>query len=63
MGLVSQSKDELAKKLASLSKRLRDVFEILKRQQETEEDGMFTKKNLSPVNCASCDKNLVNMLG
>jgi hypothetical protein len=28
-----------------------------------EEDAMFTKKHLGPVNCASCEKNVVNLEG
>jgi hypothetical protein len=30
---------------------------------QEEGDGMFTKKNFGPVNCASCEKNLTNMSG
>jgi len=28
-----------------------------------EESGMFTKKYVGPVNCASCEKNITNLLG
>ena len=28
-----------------------------------EDDAMFTKKHLGPVNCASCEKDIVNMQG
>ena len=27
-----------------------------------EESGMFTKKYVGPVNCASCEKNITNLL-
>lgn len=30
---------------------------------ETEEDAMFTKKQLLPGSCASCEKNIVNLQG
>ena len=32
-------------------------------EEGTAGDGMFTKKNFGPVNCASCEKNLTNMSG
>ena len=28
-----------------------------------EDDAMFTKKHLGPMNCASCEKNIVNLEG
>lgn len=57
------SKDDTARKLNMLSKKIRDIFELISKQGSAEEDGMLTKKHLGPVNCASCDKNLVNICG
>ena len=57
------NKDETAKKFSQLSKKIRELFEILalQGQQDNGETGMLTKKNLGPVACASCEKNLVNI--
>jgi len=32
-------------------------------KQPNEEDAMFTKKYVGPVNCASCEKGITNLLG
>jgi len=32
-------------------------------KKATEEDAMFTRKPLGPVQCASCEKGIVNLLG
>lgn len=57
------SKEETAKKFQQLSKRIKDIFDLLQKSGTDAEDGMFTRKALGPANCASCDKNLVNILG
>ena len=31
--------------------------------KEDLDDGMLTRKNIGPLHCASCDKNLSNILG
>ena len=33
------------------------------KNNDTEEDAMFTKKPLGPVSCASCEKDIVNLQG
>ena len=38
-------------------------MELLQKQQQGEDDGMFTKKNFGPMNCISCEKNLTNVAG
>jgi hypothetical protein len=35
----------------------------LNRSVGNEDDAMFTKKHLSPVTCASCEKNIINLEG
>lgn len=57
------SKDDTARKLNLLSKKIREIFEVISKQGASEDDGMLTKRQLGPVNCASCDKNLVNLCG
>lgn len=56
------------KRFAQLSKKIREIMDILSRQggggaQGQTDDAMFTKKHLGPQACASCEKNLVNMYG
>jgi len=62
MGTLA-TKEETTKRLSLLSKKLREVTEILNKQQQGEEDGMLTKKNFGPINCVGCEKNLVNVQG
>lgn len=54
---------DLIKKFALMRGKVKEVLEILKRQDDENEDGMLTRKQLGPVNCASCDKNVFNLLG
>jgi hypothetical protein len=35
----------------------------MKHAKSQEDDAMFTKKYVGPVDCASCEKGLVNMIG
>jgi hypothetical protein len=35
----------------------------LQSSKQEEEDAMFTKKYVGPVDCASCDKGIVNLYG
>lgn len=45
---------------------MKNLYDTLIAQQNTkqdEESGMFTKKYVGPVNCASCEKNITNLLG
>lgn len=59
------NKDDVTKRFAQLSKKLRELMELLAKQgaAPTEDDAMFSKKHLGPLACASCEKNLVNMYG
>lgn len=33
------------------------------RERKDEDDAMFTRKHVGPANCASCEKNIVNLNG
>ena len=59
------NKDDLAKKFAAINKKIKELFELIKNLNPGahEDDGMFTKKPFGPVNCASCDKDIVNLIG
>jgi hypothetical protein len=48
-----------------LSKKIKDQYEIISEINNNKEgeDGMFTKRNFGPMNCASCEKNIVNIQG
>lgn len=54
----------MVKRFAVLAKKIKEIMELLgKRASTAEDDAMFTKKQLGPSTCASCDKNLVNING
>ena len=58
-------KDAIRKRMNALEKQIRSTTAIAVelRDKEPEEDtGMFSKKLLGQNNCASCDKNIVNLL-
>lgn len=62
------NKEELNKRFAAINKKLKELFDLLNNNQNSsichnEDDGMFTKKPLGPVNCASCDKDIINLIG
>ena len=60
------NKDDVMKRFAQLSKKIREIMDLLSRQGGSganEEDAMFSKRHLGPQACASCEKNLVNMYG
>ena len=57
------TKDELTKKFKSLDKRIKELIELITRKGIQDDDGMLTKKNLGPIACASCEKNLINIQG
>ena len=62
------NKEELRKKFDAINKRIRALEHLLKNMNTSdgmanEEDAMLTKKKLGPMNCASCDKGLINISG
>lgn len=59
------NKDELNKKFAAINRKLKEIFELLANRggHDHEDDAMFSKKHLGPHNCASCEKDIVNLQG
>lgn len=59
------NKDELNKKFDTINRKIRQIMDMLanKNSHDHEEDAMFSKKHLGPMNCASCEKDLVNIIG
>ena len=65
-GKIASMKDEmtdLSRKVTVVRQKIRDVLDVLKRKDEENGDAMISRKQLGPVNCASCDKNVFNLLG
>jgi len=59
-------KEAMKKKLAAMEKNIKSLYDMIIAMQNakpTEESAMFTKKYVGPVNCASCEKDIVNLLG
>lgn len=46
-----------------MSRKIKEVLEVAKNGADKEDDGMLTKKNLGPIACATCEKDLINMSG
>ena len=44
-----------------MSKKIRELVELVSKVNDGEQDGMITKKSFGPMNCISCEKNLVNV--
>jgi hypothetical protein len=59
------NKEDVMKRFAQLSKKIKEIMEMLSRlnNPQHEEDAMFSKRHLGPLACASCEKNVVNLLG
>jgi len=59
------NKDDVMKRFAQLSKKIREIMELLAKKggHDEEDDAMFTKKPYGPVTCASCEKGLINISG
>lgn len=57
------SKEDTTRKLNQLSRKVKELFELVSSNSNVNEDGMLTKRHLGPNACASCDKTLVNMQG
>lgn len=47
-------KEDISKRFNNNSRRLREMMEMIKNKEATIDEGMFTKKNLGPMACASC---------
>jgi hypothetical protein len=46
-----------------MSKKVRDLVELVSKMGEGEQDGMLIKKSFGPMNCMSCEKGLNNVSG
>lgn len=58
-------KEATKKKFAAIEKNIKNLYDMMiaaKTDRPEEESGMFTKKYVGPVNCASCEKGVVNLL-
>lgn len=60
---IYATKEDMSKTKNSTSRRFREIVELINNKDRTADEGMFTKKNLGPMACASCQKNLVNLEG
>lgn len=58
-------KSETKKALKLLERQLKNLYDVClsKGCHDNEEDAMFSKKPLTGLSCASCEKDLVNMYG
>lgn len=59
-------KELLKKKIAALEKNIKQLYDMLMSMKDSrpdEESAMLSKRYVGPANCASCDKNVVNLLG
>lgn len=60
------NKEDVMKRFAQLSKKIREIMELLAKQgmgNDNVDDAMFSKRHLGPLACASCEKNIINMYG
>ena len=57
------TKEDISRRFNQNSRRLKDMMEMIKNKEATIDEGMFTRKNLGPMACAACQKNLVNLEG
>lgn len=56
------NKEDVMRRFSQLSKKIREILDLLNRGAgEFNEDGMFTKKHIGPMACASCEKGLTNL--
>ena len=66
-GLVKQlaDKNDTKKALKLLERQLKNLYDLFVSRggAENEDEAMFTKKQLMPGSCASCEKNIVNLHG
>jgi len=59
-------KEGTRKKFAQLEKAINKLNDMMKHQQDRgnsidNDDAMLTKKSVGPMDCASCDKGIVNL--
>ena len=52
---------DCSKRFNTLNRKIKELMEQVKNGNGREDDGMLTKKNLGPIACATCEKDLINM--
>lgn len=57
------AKEDTTRKLNQLSRKVKELFELVGGTSNVNDDGMLTKRHLGPNACASCDKTLVSLKG
>lgn len=56
------NKEDVMRRFSQLSKKIREILDLLNRGGgDVEDNGMFTRRQIGPVACASCEKNIVNL--
>ena len=53
-------KDDVNRRFSQIMKKIKEILEIIDKNA-TNDDGMLTKRNLGPIACATCEKDLINM--
>ena len=57
-------KEDVHKRFSQLSKKIRELFDLMSRNQtQVDDSAMFSKKYVGPASCASCEKNITNLEG
>lgn len=54
---------DCSKRFNTLNRKIKELSENMRNGNGQMDDGMLTKKNLGPVACATCEKDLINMQG
>ena len=52
---------DCSKRFNSLNRKIKELYELVQERGGQMDDGMLTKKNLGPVACAACEKDLINI--
>lgn len=56
-------KDETDRRIKKCAAKIKELFDLVGKNKHHEDDAMFTRKPYGPVNCASCDKDIINLIG
>jgi paraquat-inducible protein B len=59
------NKEDVMRRFAQLSKKIREIMDLLAKhntQEASRDDAMFSKRHLGMA-CASCEKNITNLIG
>lgn len=55
------NKEDIQAKMQSLNRKLKEMHDSMRTTIQNEDDAMLSKKHLGPLNCASCDKGIINL--